>query len=137
MVVIFVCSKSEYTLKSASVSGRLHDNLWKSHPIVMKFSIELYLINISPEFEDENDSSRNDWVIAKNVIISAYFMDMPANIFFKTKTTKLNFWYVIQLLILEKLVRKYREKNRYLRDDPKSQMQISLDTQKKVERVVH
>jgi len=29
----------------------------------MKFSTELYLINISLEFADENDSSRNGWVI--------------------------------------------------------------------------
>jgi len=60
-----VYSKSEYIRKSVSMSGRLHDNVWKAHPIVMEFSTELYLINISAEFEDENDSSRNGWFIPK------------------------------------------------------------------------
>jgi hypothetical protein len=43
--VIFVYSKSEYTLKSVSVAvrpsvrpaGRLHDNSWKTNPIELKF----------------------------------------------------------------------------------------------------
>jgi hypothetical protein len=35
----------------------------------MKFSTQHYLINISVEFEDENDPSRNGWVIEKIVII--------------------------------------------------------------------
>ena len=55
----FVYSKSEYTLESVSVSGRLHDNSPKARPIVTKFSIQNGLINISVEFEDENDWSRN------------------------------------------------------------------------------
>ena len=63
-------SKSEYTLESVSVSVRLHDNSSKAHPIVMKFCTQNCLINISVEFEDENDSSKNGLVIAKNVIIS-------------------------------------------------------------------
>jgi hypothetical protein len=33
----FVYSKSEYTIKSVSVSGRIHDNSSKANPIVMKF----------------------------------------------------------------------------------------------------
>ena len=35
--MFFVYSKSEYTLKSVSVSGRLHDNSSKGHPMVIKF----------------------------------------------------------------------------------------------------
>jgi hypothetical protein len=71
--IIFVYSKSEYTLKSVSVSvraaGRLHDYSWKAHSIVMKFSTQLYLINISLEFEDENNLSRIYWVTPRNIII--------------------------------------------------------------------
>jgi hypothetical protein len=55
----FVYSKSEYTIESVSVPGRLHDNSSKAHPIVMKFCTQNCLINISVEFEDGNDSSRN------------------------------------------------------------------------------
>jgi hypothetical protein len=33
----FVYSKSEYTIESASVSGGLHDNSSKLHPIKLKF----------------------------------------------------------------------------------------------------
>src|ERR1700722_9902710 len=69
----FVYSKSEYTLESVSVSVRpsvrIHDNSSKAHPIVMKFCTQNCLINISVEFEDENDWSRPSRVIAKNVII--------------------------------------------------------------------
>ncbi len=64
---VFVYSKSEYTIESVSVSVRLHDNSSKAHLIVMKFCTQNCLINISVEFEDENDSSRNGLVIAKNV----------------------------------------------------------------------
>jgi hypothetical protein len=45
-------------------SGCLHHNSSKVHPIVMKFCSQNCLINISVEFEDENDSARNGWVIA-------------------------------------------------------------------------
>ncbi len=48
---------------------RLHDNSWKANPIVMKFGTQHYLINISVEFEDENNSSRIYWVTARNIII--------------------------------------------------------------------
>jgi hypothetical protein len=70
---LFVYSKSEYTLKSVSVSGRpsgrLHDNFRTDDPIVTKFSTQMYLIKVSVEFEDEQNSSRIYWVITKNVII--------------------------------------------------------------------
>ena len=67
-------------------SGRLHDNSSKAHPIVMKFCTQNCLINISVEFEDENDSSRNGWVIAKNDIISYAFLceHWPIPLFVKT-----------------------------------------------------
>jgi hypothetical protein len=66
-------------------AGRLHDNSSKLHPIVMKFCTQNCLINISLEFEDENDSSRNCWVIAKNVFISCAFLckHWPIPIFVK------------------------------------------------------
>ena len=50
-------------------SGRLHDNSSQLHPIELKFCIQSCLINISVEFEDKNDPSRNDWAIEKIVII--------------------------------------------------------------------
>ena len=68
-----VYSKSEYTLDSVSVSVRpsvrLHDNSSQLHPIELKFCTQNCLINISVEFEDENDPSRNNWAIEKIVII--------------------------------------------------------------------
>ncbi len=67
-------SKSEYTLESVSMSCRLHDYFWKAHPIVMKFCTHNCLINISVEFEDENDSPKICRVIAKNVIIFYAFL---------------------------------------------------------------
>ncbi len=71
--LLFVYSKSEYTLELVSMSvrpaGRLHDNFWKAHPIAMKFSTQHYLIKISVEFEDQNNSSRIYWVTARNIII--------------------------------------------------------------------
>jgi hypothetical protein len=67
--VLFVYSKSEYTIESVSVSGRLHDNFSQLHPIELKFCIQNCLINISVEFKDENDLSRHDWAIKKIVII--------------------------------------------------------------------
>ena len=66
-------SKSEYTLESVSMSvrpaGRLHDNSSQLHSIELKFGAQNCLINISVEFEDEKDPSRNGWVIEKIVII--------------------------------------------------------------------
>jgi hypothetical protein len=55
-------------------SSRLHDNSSKAHLIAMKFCTQNCLINISVEFEDENDSSRNGLFIAKNVIIFYAFL---------------------------------------------------------------
>ena len=49
---VFVYSKSEYTIESISMSGRLHDNSRKTHSIVMKFLPQLHLIDILVEFED-------------------------------------------------------------------------------------
>ncbi len=73
---IIVYSKSKYALESVSVrpSSRLHDNSWKPNPIVMKFCTQNYLINISVEFEDENNSSRICWVTVENVIIFYSFL---------------------------------------------------------------
>jgi len=50
-------------------AGRLHDNFRKESQIVMKVSTQFSLINVSVEFEDEKDPSRNGWVIEKIVII--------------------------------------------------------------------
>ncbi len=72
-IIIFVYSKNEYTLESVSMSvrpaGRLRDNSWKTNPINVKFCTQYYLIKISVEFEDDQNSSRIYWVIVKNVII--------------------------------------------------------------------
>jgi hypothetical protein len=67
--ILFVYSKSEYTLESVSMSVRLHDNSSQLHSIELKFCTQNCLINISVEFEGENDPSRNDWAIKKVVII--------------------------------------------------------------------
>ena len=81
-------SKSEYTLESVSVSGRLHDNSSQLHSIELKFCTQNFLINISVEFEDEKDPSRNDWVIEKIVIIDQIipegggYRDFSKKIFF-------------------------------------------------------
>ena len=80
-------SKSEYTLESVSVSvrpsGRLHDNFRKESQIVMKVSTQFSLINVSVEFEDEKDPSRNGWVIEKNVIIDQTIPEGGYSHFFK------------------------------------------------------
>ena len=54
---------------SGRPAGRLHDNFWKNSPIVMKFSTQHYLINISLEFEDGHDSSRIYWFSAGTTVI--------------------------------------------------------------------
>ena len=72
---IFVYSKSEYTLESVSVSGRPSVNT-----ITFERRVRLWwnflhsncLINISVEFEDENNSSRICWVTAKSIITYKY-----------------------------------------------------------------
>ena len=76
-------SKSEYTLESVSVSVRLHDNSSQFHPIELKFCAHNCLINISVEFEDENDPSRNGWVIEKIVIIDQTIPEGKYRDFFK------------------------------------------------------
>ena len=80
-------SKSEYTLESVSVSVRpavrLHDNSPQLHPIVLKFCTQNCLSNISVEFEDENDPSRNGCVIEKIVIIDPTIPEGGTGIFFK------------------------------------------------------
>ena len=48
---------------------RLHDNSRKTHPIVMKILPQLYLINISVEFEDEPNLPRIYWVSARSILI--------------------------------------------------------------------
>ena len=48
---------------------RLSDNFSKAHPIVMKFSTQHYLINISVEFEDESNLTRIYRVSASNILI--------------------------------------------------------------------
>ena len=70
--MLFVYSKSEYTLKSVSMSVRPAVNTIapeKTHPIVMKFLPQLYLINISVEFEDELNLPRISWISATSILI--------------------------------------------------------------------
>ena len=76
-------SKSEYTLESVSVSGRLHDNSLQIHSIELKFCVQNCLINISVEFEDEKDPARNGWVIEKIVIIDQTIPEGGYRDFFK------------------------------------------------------
>jgi hypothetical protein len=47
--------------------GHVHDNSSQLHPIELKFCAQNRLINISVEFEDEKDPSRNGCVIEKTV----------------------------------------------------------------------
>ena len=49
----------------------------------MKFSTQLSLINVSVEFEDEKDPSRNGWVIEKIVIIDQTITEGGTGIFSK------------------------------------------------------
>jgi hypothetical protein len=61
------------------VSGRpaihLHDNFRKKSQIVVKFSTQFSLINISVEFEDEPDWTSPSWIIAK-ILIFPYGFSM-------------------------------------------------------------
>ncbi len=57
--LLVVYSKSEYTLESVGMSGRLHDNSSQLHSSELKFCAQNCLISISVEFEDEKDPSRN------------------------------------------------------------------------------
>ena len=81
-------SKSEYTTKIGQCvrpSVRLSDNSSQFHPIELKFCTQNCLINISVEFEDENDPSRNGWVIEKIVIIDRTIPEGEYRDFFKNK----------------------------------------------------
>ena len=62
---------------------RLHDNSSQLHPIELKFCAHNCLSNISVEFEDENDPSRNGWVIEKIVIIDQTIPEGEYRDFFK------------------------------------------------------
>jgi hypothetical protein len=84
----FLCTQKMSTLlKSVSVSVRpsvrLSDNSSQLHPIELKFCVQNYLINISVEFEDENDPSRNGWVIEKIVIFDQTIPEGGYRDFFK------------------------------------------------------
>ena len=54
--------------------ARIHDNFWQHWPIEVKVCTYKRLIEISVEFEDENDWSNPSWVIARSVIISYTFL---------------------------------------------------------------
>ena len=64
-------------------SGRLHDNSSQLHSIELKFCAQNCLINISVEFEDEKDPSRNGWVIEKIVIFDQTIPEGEYRDFFK------------------------------------------------------
>ena len=64
---------------------RSHDNFRQCHPIELKFCTQNCLINISVEFEDENDPSRNDWAIEKIVIIDQTIPEGGYRDFFSKK----------------------------------------------------
>ena len=67
-----VYSKSGYNTRIGQrvrLSGRLHDHFRKESQIVVKFSTQFSLINISVEFEDEPDWTSPSWVIAKILIV--------------------------------------------------------------------
>ena len=81
-------SKSEYTTKIGQCvrpSVRLFDKSSKLHPIELKFCAQNCLINISVEFEDEKDPSRNGWVIEKIVIFDQTIPEGGYRDFFKKK----------------------------------------------------
>ena len=57
----------------------------------MKFCTQNCLINISVEFKDENDPSRNDWVIEKIVIIDPTIPEGEYRDFFSKKNFSQNY----------------------------------------------
>ena len=81
-------SKSEYTTKigqCARPAVRLFDNSSQLHSIELKFCAQNCLINISVEFKDENDPSRNGWVIEKILIFDQTIPEGDYRDFFKKK----------------------------------------------------
>ena len=81
----------------------------------MKFSTQFSLINVSVEFEDEKDPSRNGWVIEKIVIIDQIipegdYRDLKKkNIFFKIihnihKSTQFFTLILNMILVLNQIV---------------------------------
>ena len=75
----------KYTIESVCVSGRPsgreHDNCWEYQPIVMKFSVQNPLMNISVEFVDEDHRTSGSRVIAKILI----FTPTPLGLKFRKK----------------------------------------------------
>jgi len=63
----------------------------KADRIVMKFCTQNCLSNISVEFEDENDPSRNGWVIEKIVIIDPTIPEGEYRDFFSKKKFSQNY----------------------------------------------
>ena len=90
-MTFIVYSKSEYTLESVTVSGRLHDNSLQIHSIELKFCAPNCLINISVEFEDEMDPARNGWVIEKIVIVDQPIPEGGYRDFFKENVFAQNY----------------------------------------------
>ena len=98
-VHIFVYSKSEYTTKIGQCvrpAGRLHDNSSQLHSSELKFCAQNCLINISVEFEDEKDPSRNGWVIEKIVIIDQTIPEGEYRDFFKKTNFRRIVWNIYQ-----------------------------------------
>ena len=67
--------KDEYTLKSVSMSGRLHDNSRNNGLTALKFFTQHCHINISVKFEDEPNSLRIFWFSIGNTLIFYRFFD--------------------------------------------------------------
>ena len=87
-------SKSEYTTKIGQCvrpSVRLSDNSSQLHSIELKFCAQNCLINISVEFEDEKDPSRNDWAIEKIVIFDQTIPEGGYRDFFSKKNFSQNY----------------------------------------------
>ena len=69
------CVLKKYTLKSVSMSGRLHDNSRNNRLTVLKFFTQNCHINISVEFEDEPNPLRIFWFSIGNTLIFYRFFD--------------------------------------------------------------
>ncbi len=85
-MLFFVYSKSEYTSiigLCVRPAGRLHDNSSQLHSIELKLCAHNCLINISVEFEDENDLLRNGWVIEKIAIFGQTIPEGGYRVFFE------------------------------------------------------